>query len=156
MHIVYVTNELATENNPSGGLATFTANMARIFAEKGHQVEILLVTTKPENHVFSSNVKLHNVFIEKNDWNEYDYVAHLHYPDNEEQATANRREWIKVRKMELVRDKIAEINKIEKIDIIHLCNHGSFSMLFQNEIPYVIRISGFMNIWRSADRKSVV
>ena len=38
MHVVFVTNELASTNNASYGLATFTANIARIFRDNGHYV----------------------------------------------------------------------------------------------------------------------
>ena len=55
MHIVFVTTELATAGNSSGGLASFTANMARIFAANGHRVTILLAAVKEEKLVFDDS-----------------------------------------------------------------------------------------------------
>lgn len=49
MHVVFVTNELASSNNSSGGLANFTANFAHIFKEKGNKVSIILASTKGVN-----------------------------------------------------------------------------------------------------------
>lgn len=46
MHLVIVTEELATSNHPAYGLASFSANLARIFRKNGHKVTIVLVTTK--------------------------------------------------------------------------------------------------------------
>lgn len=77
MHIVFVTTELATTNNSSGGLASFTANIARIFATKGHEVEIILVTTKEENLVFDDNIKIESVFVRKKVWNRINKVAKI-------------------------------------------------------------------------------
>lgn len=146
MHIIFVTTELSTKNNASGGLATFTANIARIFYSNGHKIEVFLVTTKEQDIKFDEGIVLRNIYIDKSDWNEYDFISRLYYPEDEEKAALNRRELIKVRKAELVRQEIEEINKIDKVDIVHFCNHGAFSMMMNPDIPYVIRISGYLNI----------
>lgn len=145
MHIVFVTSEIPKKNNYGGGLATFTANIAKIFASKGNQVEILYVTTKPQEEDYDCEVEVRNVYIKKSDWDVYDNVSRIYYGENN--ADDNRREILCIMKAREVRDEIYKINKECKVDIVHFCNHGSFSMLMDGNIPYVIRISGFLNIW---------
>ena len=65
MHIVFATVELATANNASGGLASFTANMARIFAENGHKVTVLVAATKDEKLKFDENIAVETTYITK-------------------------------------------------------------------------------------------
>lgn len=146
MHIIFVTTELATKDNSSGGLATFTANIARIFFKHGNKVGILLVTTKEQNIEFDEGIYFKNIYIEKTDWDEYDFISKLYYPENEKEATWNRRELVRVGKAELVRREVEKLDKENKVDIVHFCNHGALSLMFKPDIPYVVRISGYMNI----------
>lgn len=146
MHIIFVTTELATKHNSSGGLATFTANMARIFFEHGNKVGVLLVTTKEQDIKFDSGIYFKNIYIDKQDWEEYDFVSKLYYPNDEKESDWNRKQLVKIRKAELVRQEIEEINRAEHVDIVHFCNHGALSFMMKSDIPYVVRISGFMNI----------
>ena len=62
MHIIFVTSEMPTKENYRGGLATFTVNIAEIFAAKGNQVEILHVTTKEEQEEYACTVKVKNIY----------------------------------------------------------------------------------------------
>ena len=77
MHVVFITTELATSQNPSGGLASFTANMARIFAANGHKVTILLVLTKDEEMTFDNNITLIKIFVKKAVWEMLDKITKL-------------------------------------------------------------------------------
>ena len=140
MHIIFVTCELATENNSSGGLASFTANIARIFKKNGNHVEIIWVTTK------EAEIAVHNIYIPLSEWVEYDYVSRL-MADNEDDAAKIRVNWQNVYKAKLVSNMIKEIDKANKIDIVHFANHCSFSLFMDGTIPFVTRISGFENIW---------
>lgn len=146
MHIIFVTTELAAKNVSSGGLATFTANIARIFFQYGNKVGIFLVTTKEQYMEFDEGIYLKNIYIEKNDWDEYDIISKFYYPKDQEKAVLNRRELVKVRKAELVREEIEQINKTDRVDIVHFCNHGALSIMMKSDIPYVVRISGYLNI----------
>jgi len=77
MNIVFVTTELATKDNSSGGLASFTANIARIFADNGHKVTIILSTIKETELEFDDNIDLINVYVPKMMWEFLDKVAAL-------------------------------------------------------------------------------
>jgi len=145
MHIIFVTSELAGINEASYGLATFTANIARIFRDKGHYVEIILVTTKETNIIFYEDIIVHKFYIPLDEWMEYDYIAHL-YTKEEDKAAELRRNMMNIQKAKMVKDKIYQINSIHKIDIVHFSNHGSFSLFMDTKIPFVTRISGFLNI----------
>lgn len=146
MHIIFVTCELATKNNSSGGLATFTANISRIFRNNGNTVEILWVTTREVEVVFDEDITVHNLYIPLEEWGEYDYVSKLMAKD-EEEAAKIRLIWQNVYKAKQVSNKIQEINKVNKVDIVHFANHCSFSLFMDATIPFVTRISGFENIW---------
>lgn len=146
MHIIFVTCELATKNNSSGGLATFTANISRIFRSNGNMVEILWVTTQEVDFIFDQDITVHNLYIPLEEWKEYDYISNL-LADNEEEARKIRINWQNVYKAKMVSSKIQEINKVNKVDVVHFANHCFFSLFMDPAIPFVTRISGFENIW---------
>jgi glycosyltransferase involved in cell wall biosynthesis len=150
MHIVFVTTELATMNHSSGGLASFTANMARIFAKKGHKVTILLVATTKETLIFDEEIALEMTYVKKTIWNMFDTWAKWMHVKKENPAEI-RRFLVNLYKSGQVKAKIKEIDKKEKIDIVHYCNLGALALRASSSIPYVIRISSFMNMCQGAE-----
>ncbi len=148
MHIVYVTIELETKDTPSGGLASYTANMARIFSDRGNTVSIIVVTTKETQYDSLKGCKVYNVYIPKEEWTNLDSLAHLLQETSLESADSLRRVLVNVRKSELVKEKIHQLDRKNKVDIVHYCNHDSLSLQHDMGIPYVIRISGYLNIWQ--------
>jgi len=147
MHIVFVTRELATSNNSSGGLASFTANIARIFASNGHKVSIVLAATKQEKLTFDENIDLYTTFVEMKKWKKMDVVSKMATKVINDSEDEIRRMLIALYKSKQVRRIIDQINKKEKIDIVHYCYPGMLNMRAKNTIPYVVRISAFYNIW---------
>ncbi len=77
MHIVFVTTELATLNHSSGGLASFTANMARIFVKEGHKVTIILSSVKEEELVFDDEIVLEVTYINKKEKIDFIHYCNL-------------------------------------------------------------------------------
>lgn len=151
MHIVFVTTELATKNNPTGGLGTFIANIARIFTTKGHKVQILVVSTKNQIIEFDENVNIENIFIPMNEWEKINKMAQM-------ASDGNNVIWLRrytniIYKAQKVSEKIKEIDNKEKIDIVHYSNHGCLSLFADTKIPYVVRISGFLNICHGAENR---
>lgn len=146
MHIVFVTNELATKDFPSGGLGTFVSNMSRIIKRHGHQVSIILVTTQERLIQIDSSINCYNVFVEKEDWSKLEEISFLFSNQDKENIDSIRKIFVSVEKCRLVREKIKEINSSSKVDIVQYCNHGGFSLFAERNIPYVVRISGFLNI----------
>ena len=151
MHIVFVTTELATSENSSGGLASFTANISRIFAQKGHKVTILLSAVKEENLKFDNNITLESAYVKKEIWDKFDKVATCISKFCKEDKDEIRRLFVNYYKSKQVKKKIIEINQKNKIDIIHYCSLGFVALKANKKIPYIIRISSFMNICRGAN-----
>ena len=146
MHIVIVTVELASHNHPAGGLGSFTANIARIFAQNGHKVDIILATTKEEKIIFDDAISVLPIYIKKALWEKIDKIAKLASFMLSENQDEIRRYLMNLYKAICVRKLINSINEREKIDIVHFCNHGALSLWHDKRIPYVIRISGLLNI----------
>lgn len=149
MHVVFVTTELATADNASGGLASFTANMARIFAARGHKVTILLATLKEQNIEFDNNILLETTYVSKAIWNLCDKIskACIWCRDSDEL----RRVFISIYKSKQVKRKIKQIDAEERIDIVHYCNLGPLAFTINKNIPYVVRISGLPYVRRATE-----
>lgn len=147
MHIVFVSTELATSNNSSGGLASFNANMARIFSQKGHKVTILLALVKPTDMVFDKDISLHITYIEKEIWEKFEKLAYYVTLFKKEKKDVTRKMFVNLYKSKQVKLALEEINKKDKIDIVHYSNHGALNLRANPAIPYVVRVSGFLNIW---------
>jgi glycosyltransferase involved in cell wall biosynthesis len=140
MHIVFVTSELATENNSSGGLASFTANMARIFYKHGHKVSIVLETTKDEHLQFDPEIDLKSNYVELNKWKRMDKIAGVLKYVCKDSKDEIRKLQINIYKSKHVKYLINEINKQNKIDIIHYSG-GNVALMASKNIPYCIRLS---------------
>lgn len=151
MHLVIVTCELATANHTAYGLASFTANLARIFRSRGHKVTVVVAATKEENLVFDEDISLKTTYIEKELWDEYDDIGRMGSILTGTNRNENRKFIVNYYKSKQVKKVIEEINAREKIDIIHSCNVCSLSLGFSQDIPYVVRISSYQNMWDGAD-----
>lgn len=153
MHIVYVTPELAAENNASGGLAGFTVNIARIFANNGHQVTIILASTKKTELVFDKNINLVEMYVPKRVWELLDRCAKLLARVMKKETTEFRNFFLIIYKSFQVRKKISEINRKNEISLVHYPSFGVLALLKNNKIPHVIRISSLRNICRGANNR---
>lgn len=146
VHIVIVTIELASYDHPAGGLGSFTANMAQIFAQNGHKVDIVLAATKEEKIIFDNAISVWPICVKKTLWEKFDKIAKLISYMSGENRDEVRRYLMNLYKARYVRKLINSINDREKIDIVHFCNHGALSLWHNKKIPYVIRVSGLLNI----------
>lgn len=151
MHIVFVTIELATSENVSGGLASFTANMARICAANKHKVTIILSTVKEENLTFDDDVALEKIIVKKPIWNTFNLIAKVCTLGRKENIDETRRFFLNIYRSGQVRKKIEEIHKREKVDIVHYCNLSAMAFRANKHIPYLIRISGFAAMCNGAE-----
>jgi glycosyltransferase involved in cell wall biosynthesis len=151
MHIVFVTTELATSNNPSGGLASFMANMARIFASKGHKVTMIVSSVKEQELVFDAEVTLNSIYVDKKLWEMFDKMASFLTLLRKDDKDEIRRAGINIYRSRQVLKTIRGINEREKIDFIHYCNLGGLALCADKRIPYCIRVSGFPNMGRGAN-----
>lgn len=155
MHLMVVTNELATSNNSSGGLASFSANLARIFKKNGHEVTILLVTTQENEITFDEGIDLYNVYVEKTMWDKLDHMAENLSPLTGEGKDAVRKVLVSLYKGELVNGFIRETHHRKRVDIIHICNLERLALGLDGSIPYVVRISSYMHMFNSAEKPEI-
>lgn len=151
MHLVIVTCELADLGHSSGGLASFTANLARIFRDHGHKVTVILATTQKEERKLEEGIFIRNIYLEKSLWNSFHYIAKLLSSEEEKKQDEIRRAIVNIYKSEQVEKEIRSVDAVEKIDIIHACSLCALSLGLDNRIPYVVRISSFTNICRGAE-----
>ena len=149
MHIVFVTTELATSSNSSGGLASFTANMARIFVKNGHKVTIILSTLKEIDMTFDDNISLECINVEKKVWNRFNEVSFLFNKTGRRNEI--RKAGIVLYKSRQVFKTIKRINEKANVDFVHYCNLGALALKASKKIPYCIRVSGFPNMGRGAN-----
>lgn len=157
MHIVFVTTELATKDNSSGGLASYVANMSRVFVRKGHKVTIIWVTTKDIEITFDPEIEVINVFVEKKHWEEISNVAELclYSPQRNKKMYGFKSILMNIYKSKLTYEKILNLHKSSPIDIIQVTNLGFLSCQFDNVIPFVVRMSSFLNMCDEANKRVV-
>ena len=146
MHLVIVTCELATSKYPSGGLASFTANLARIFKRNGHKVTIVLSLTKDETITFDKEITIKKTYVDKKLWNRFHAESAIIAEITGENRDEIRKFMVNLYKSEQIKSAIDEIKAEEKIDIIHACHLSSLSVRFGDDVPYVVRLSSYMNI----------
>lgn len=146
MNIVFVTTELASHNNSAGGLASFTANIAKIFAENGHHVSIVIATTKEQQIEFEQDIAVIPLYVPMKKWIKMDKVSKIICKFSKTNEDDIRRTIMNRYKAKQVSEAIQKIHKKIKIDIIHYCNHGYLNRFSIKNIPYVVRISGFTNM----------
>ncbi len=146
MKIVFVTTEYASKTQSAGGLATFTRNIAKMFAEKGNDVRVLLVTTKYEEHEGDAGVIIENLFVQKKYWDEVDYLSSLYGSAHSFDHNTLRANIIDLQKAHMVRERLDEISTTEGVDVVHFCNHGALYRFMDNSIPFMVRVSGLYNI----------
>lgn len=151
MHVVFVTTELASSNSSSGGLASFTANIARIFKENGNQVSIILVSTKEINIDFDDGIDLYTIYVPMKIWKCIDKYATLAAPILKENKDILRRLIMLKYKSFKTRWLIRNIHRNNPINIIHCSHHISVQGALTRNIPYVVRLSCLGNIWRGAN-----
>lgn len=153
MHIVFVTTELATSHNSTGGLASFTANMARIFYQHGHDVTIVAATTKEENLEFDTGISLVTSHVEMERWKSMDRKAGILVHFCRDDKDEIRKMLLCLYKSRQVRQAIDEIHRRKSIDLVHYCNLSALALRADRRIPYCVRLSSFLNVYRGANTR---
>ena len=151
MKVVFVTNELATNKNTSGGLASFTANMARMFAQNGHQVTIILSTLKETELTFDENILVINSYMPKKIWERYNRIAKVLTFFNKKYNDEFRRTICNMYRSHRLNRKINKLYKNGEVDLVHFCNLTSAPLFASKKIPHVVRMSSLESLCRGAD-----
>lgn len=151
MNIVFVTNQLATSNNPAQGAASFSANIARIFAEHGHRVSIVLVSTKELHIEFQKDIDIISLHVPMEKWIKMDKISKALGLICKDGKDVVRRVIICLYKAWQTRKAILDINRKNNIDIVLYCNSRALDRLSPKRIPYVLRIAQFGSILKGAN-----
>lgn len=151
MHIVFVTVDLASIDNATNGQATFNANIAHIFKERGHRVSIILVTTKKLVPKVELGINLYPLHVPMKIWKRMDAVAGIISLGETKKRDIIRRTIVHKYKSKIVQKTIQKIHSKDPIDIIHCCHHIPLFRKYTKNIPYILRVSCLGNVWAGAN-----
>lgn len=144
MHIAIASTEFVTELTFAGGLANYSANLARLLRKHGHDVSVFVISSVNEEFIWDDGIKIYRVCY--ND----------HQPKIEKIKVEIFRRCVQVLwnltgRSFVINKKIKEINQKKKIDIVHFCNASSLSLLRSKKIPAVVRLSHYRPIIHDAE-----
>ena len=149
LHIVFVTTEFVTDKNFHGGLATFTANMATIFAKHNHKVTVLVAGKNNKEKCIDWIDKIAIKYIEFN--KNYIFAGIADYIAEKSYESYLTDLYFKYRGV-IINNEIRKIHKKCKIDIVHYCNLLATGLYPLKSVPYVIRMSSFPGMSRHAEQ----
>ena len=143
MHIAIVTSEFVTEKSFSGGLANYSANLARILRENNHTVSIFVVSDIDEEIVWEHEITVYRVndeiLLQKIQKMRIPILKRLYYFL-----------YCILGKSYVVNARIKAVNVKKPMDIVHYCNSESLSFFRLQSVPSVVRLSNYPSIWRNA------
>lgn len=135
MHILFVTYEFVTEKGLCGGLAHYLANISEIMAAHGHKITILVMNNHDDIKEWKKNITVVS-FVYNHIENGKKLGAYIEYF-----TKVNISEWLN--KSTAINQKIREIDKKEKIDIVQYCGDNMSVWYRIKNIPSVVRLSSF-------------
>lgn len=142
MKIAYATSEFVTEE-AKGGQATYLANISRIFAQKGHEVFIVVLSDKDEEFVWDKNITVCRVAFNSKVRDRRVYKWSLL------RRTAQFF-WNMFGRSFAINKKIVELYKSHRIEIVQYSNLRGITVIRHRHIPSVLRLSDFGPYWRMA------
>lgn len=127
MHIAYVTPEFVMEHK-GGGLASYLSNIARILADYGHMVTVIVTSDNYNNAI---------------QW----------YPNVIVESVKNNGKSLPVPLYNLWRSwklcrRVQKVNKRRKIDVVQYSSFEAVGFFCRKNIPAVVRISSDRVCWR--------
>lgn len=145
MHIVFVTTEFVTEKFYCGGLSNFTANMARIFRRRGHEVTVLVAAYYRKKLVWEDGIRVECVNCVP------ELTASAAVPEKLKRTALYEGAMVMAGSY-FVKRSLERIDGRKRIDLIHYCNLQALG-LFAPDKPYVVRLSSYNNLWKGAYRR---
>lgn len=132
MHIAYVTPEFVTEGCSGGGLASYLANISRIFAKRGHLVTIITLSSiNDDKIIWDQNIEVERVNIAS--------ITKVFENGILSKILASVR----------LNNRLSKIHNVRKIDIVQYSNYESVALCRKREIPTIIRLSSDGILWRA-------
>lgn len=143
MHIAIATMEFVTEKTFGGGLANYSANLARLLRDHGNEVSVFVISTANEEFVWEKGIKIYRVRY-------FDYFEKLKKIGIKVIQRGAIATWDLFGASFVINKKINQVNKESRIDIIHFCSSGSLALFRNNKIPAVVRLSTYLPVVRHA------
>lgn len=141
MHILFATYEFVTEKKPCGGLGHYIANISSILAERGHQVIVLVVTDHESSFEWKENVRVITC--------RFDHITGGNTLGKCIEYLTGLNVTKKLNRSIGINNKIKEIVKKHKVDIIQYCGDDNLLILYRiKSIPSVVRLSSF-GAWKA-------
>ena len=136
MHVAIVTTEFVTEKSYAGGLANYSANLARMLRENKNAVSVFTISDKDEMFVWENGIQIYR-------------ICYNDFPEKIKKLRCNfsrrviRQIWNLFGKSYLVNKKVREVYKKSKIDIVHYCNSEALALFRSKKMPAVVRLSNY-------------
>lgn len=144
MHIAIASTEFVTELTFAGGLANYSANLARLLRKHGHDVSVFVISSVNEEFIWDDGIKIYRVCYN-------DHQPKIEKIKVEIFCRCVQVLWNLTGRSFVINKKIKEINQKKKIDIVHFCNASSLSLLRSKKIPAVVRLSHYRPIIHDAE-----
>lgn len=141
MHIAIATREFVTEKTFGGGLANYSANLARLLKIHGNEVSVFVLSTKNEDFTWEKGIKIYRVRY-------FDYFEKFKKIDIKLLQRGTIALWGLFGASFIINRKINQVNKENRIDIVHFCNSESLALFRNSRIPAVVRLSNYSPVWR--------
>lgn len=146
MHIAIATTEFVTEKFFSGGLANYTANLASILAEHGHEVAVFVLSEENEMLNWKENVTVYRM-----KYKEKLQLTSKRIPGVVRHYMQSM--WNLVGASYVINKGVRRIHKKKRIDVIQYCDAGALAVCRPLSIPSLIRFSSYPALLRQAEEK---
>ena len=141
MHIVYLVHAFPVGGLSTGGAGNYVANMAQIMRMHGHKVSVI-TEAKEDSYANWKGIDIYYIQATKG------FKATDKYMPTYKKVLKNlwRSIWYN--------NKVAEIHKMSKVDIVQSVNTFGIGLFRLRKIPYVVRLSSYPPLWGAAERES--
>lgn len=140
MHIAIATPEFITETNAQGGLANYSANLARLLRDHGHIISIFVLGLENTEFLLEEGITVYRVCYKE----QPELIEKFKIPILKHYLMAL---WTLCGRSFVVNRKIKQVNRIQNIDIVHYPNAESLALFRGRKIPTVVRLSCYLPLW---------
>lgn len=136
MNIIFLT-ALFPVNEASSGAGNYVSNIARVMAENGHKVYVV--------------IEGKDCFV--SEWNgiEIHYIKFPQFFKRKKKLSVLDKFIMNILRSILYNKEVSRIAKIQKVDIVQSINTYGIALFRKKTIPYIVRISAFMPLYIGAN-----
>lgn len=139
MNIIFLT-ALFPVNEASSGAGNYVSNIARVMAENGHKVYVV--------------IEAKNYFV--SEWNgiEIHYIKFPQFFRRKKKLSVLDKFAMNILRSILYNKEVGKIAKMQKVDIVQSINTYGIALFRKKTIPYIVRISAFMPLYIGANMQN--